>query len=898
MTPRHATLLALLAAAAAAEAAPFVTMDFSDVADGVANSRQGNLSLHLDDGVKIVPGGPTGTPRAEFDGTSAAAVRVDARQAAQKLAGDEMAASFWFRADKLDNRPIAFGFAMKTADKVYPEMSESPFTFSLATKPNDFGTFTLRSITEGNVPTATGHWHHAAFRYSISNDAFTVWLDGFPHRDSVIGADEPSPVANFLGLPIARGLKGAIADLRVWNYAATPDEIMVMEVSADEKRKASDAFNAAAASPGAPASFKAWCATMAAKAGAFGEKGDVREWMRLQDALWKLPELTRLACATTAPSLAETPFLPISIYAYYGSKRLPFRMPEDAAPCNLVAMRGALGEVEGASFMIYPYASGSFFAEPTPLAGPGGAKLPASTIDIRTVKYWHSHESGWFSYFGGGKETPVLTGEILLHDDAMLKVDREKHRNYLRLSYADGERYVDMSRYGPPEGMETFMIGAEPVHDAPSFVPMPIRAGDFSQIWVTARIPPDAVPGDYTGSLAISFDGKPAGAIPLRLRVHPFKLPRATSRYNLDVPIITTWYHHIGLETKLSRGGHYGGGNSLSNACRRLLAEYRNLAEHNFFNPFAPSYGSTANEDLTDITIALMREAGLDTDLLLGDLSACDGEWCVGMFRRRSEYGGDISVEAHPALFARRMAAFSNNVESAMQRMRAHLGDVKLYCYGIDEAGPAAVRREMPFFATLQHYGGKALISQADTEFGAFMADFGNVAAHIGRTEAHHWHEAGAQCGTYAGPFSGPENPDTWRRSMGIRVYMANYDAVSNYAWYEAANVWNNFVVASRYGNFCIVYPTADGVVDTVGWEAQREGIDDMRYLTLLRRLAREAIRSPKRDVRRLGRRSYAWAELIDPNADDLDEMRDGAAERIIALEEALKDVNTEKLHE
>ena len=898
MTRKHIPLFALLAAAMAAGAAPFVTIDFTDVEDGVAKSRQGNVSLHLDDGVKVVPGGPTGTPRAEFDGTAAAAVRVDARQAAGKLVGDEMAASFWFRPDRLSKRPIAFGFAMKNADDFNRKYSEAPFTFSLKTKPNDFGTFTLATITEGDLCTATGNWHHAAFRYSISNNAFTVWLDGFPHRDAPIGADEPSPIADFFGLPIARGLRGAIADLRVWNYAAEPDEIMTMSVSAAEKKKVSDAFGAAAASPGAPASFKDWCAKMAAKAEAFGDTCDVREWMRVQDAVWKLPSLTRLACATSSPTLAETPFLPISMYAFYEVKRLPFRIPDDAAPCNAVSLRAALGEYEAATFMAYPYASGAFFAEPTDLEGPGGARLPASVVDVRTVKFWHSHESGWQSYFGGGKATPVLTGEILLHDDAMLKVDREKHRNYIRLSYRDGERYADMSRYGPPDGMETFMIGAEPVHDAPSFVPMPFRQGDLSQIWITVHVPPDAKPGDYTGALSLSFDGKPAGALPVQLRVHPFKLPRATPRYNLDVPLITTWYHHIGLGTKLERGGHYGGGNSLSNACRRLLAEYRNLAAHNFFNPFAPSYGGTANEDLTDINTALMREAGLDTDPMLGDLGACDGEWCVGMGRRRSEYGGDISVEAHPKLFAKCMSAFSNQVAGAMQRMRAHLGDVKLYCYGIDEAGPETVRREMPFFATLQHYGGKAMISQADTEFGAFMADFGNVAAHIGRTEAHHWHEAGSQCGTYAGPFSGPESPEIWRRSMGIRVYMANYDAVSNYAWYEAWNVWNNFVVASRYGNFCIVYPTADGVVDTVGWEALREGLDDMRYLTLLRRLAREAIRSKKREVQRLGRRAYAWAELIDPSADDLDEMRAGAVERILALRDALKDVNTEKLYE
>ena len=31
------------------------------------------------------------------------------------------------------------------------------------------------------------------------------------------------------------------------------------------------------------------------------------------------------------------------------------------------------------------------------------------------------------------------------------------------------------------------------------------------------------------------------------------------------------------------------------------------------------------------------------------------------------------------------------------------------------------------------------------------------------------------------------------------------------------------------YKNFCMVQPTSDGVIDTIQWEAAREGIDDMR---------------------------------------------------------------------
>ncbi len=882
------------ATVAAAFSAPFVSLDFTDIADGVASSRQGNLEAHIDDGVKVLPNGPTGTPYLHLDGSADSTVRFNAKQVSQKLPGDEIAASFWFRPDVIEKGPIAFGFSMKT--DYYA--SEAPLEFRLATKPNDFGTFALSTRMEGNECTFTGQWHHAAFRYSVSNDAFTVWVDGFPQRSGKSGADEPSPVDNLFGRPFARGFKGDIADIRVWNTAAPPAEILEMPVSAQAKKETADAFSAAAATAKAPQSFKKWCADMAARATAFGDKAGVRDWMRIQEARWRLPELTRVASGTTSPTLAQTPFLPIAIYPYHWLKRLPFRMPEDAAPCNVVAIRATLGEFEAASFMVLPYRSGEIFIEPTELSGPGGAKLPSSTIDVRTVKVWHSHAAGWDYYWGGGKEFPVLTGEILLHDDAMLKVDRDKHRNYLRISDPDGDRYVDISISGTPENMETFHIGAEPVRDAKTFVPMPVRDGDFSQFWITAHVPADAKPGDYSGSLSFTFDGEPAGVMPLTLHVYPFKLPRASPRYNIDARYWGSWYHHINLATKLETGGHYGGGNSLSNACRRLLAEYRNMAEHNFFNPFTVGYADPDNYDLDDIQIGLMREAGLDTDVIKGGMSSMDGEWCFGMNNNKKSYGDDISVEAHPKLFAQRMSSYSNLVKRVFGEMDKRLGHHNNFCYGIDEAGPNTVRREMPFFATLQHFGGKAYISMAVAEWCGFMADFDNIPAHIGRNAARNWHQAGSLCGSYAAPFTGPENPETWRRTMGMRLYMANYDAVSNYAWYEAFNVWDNFVNTGRYGNFCIVYPTSDGVVDTVGWEAQREGLDDVRYMTLLRRLAREAMRSKKRDVRRLGRLSYAWAELIDQECVDLDNMRIEASNRILALRDALKDVNTEALYE
>ncbi|NLC83364.1 MAG: DUF4091 domain-containing protein, partial [Lentisphaerae bacterium] len=117
-------------------------------------------------------------------------------------------------------------------------------------------------------------------------------------------------------------------------------------------------------------------------------------------------------------------------------------------------------------------------------------------------------------------------------------------------------------------------------------------------------------------------------------------------------------------------------------------------------------------------------------------------------------------------------------------------------------------------------------------------------------------------------------------------------DGCNEYNWYEGGHIWNDFAFQSRYKPFNIVYPTADGVIDTIAWEALRDSFDDVRYLTLLRRLARVALRSGKRDLGRLGASAIAWAELIDPDAIDFDDLRTEAARRIRSLRDGLADAS------
>jgi hypothetical protein len=71
-----------------------------------------------------------------------------------------------------------------------------------------------------------------------------------------------------------------------------------------------------------------------------------------------------------------------------------------------------------------------------------------------------------------------------------------------------------------------------------------------------------------------------------------------------------------------------------------------------------------------------------------------------------------------------------------------------------------------------------------------------------------------------------------------------------------------------------MVYPTRTGVINTLHWEGFREGIDDIRYATKLKLLARQAIAGGKVAAAEEARKALLWLELHDEKSADLNAMR------------------------
>ena len=81
-----------------------------------------------------------------------------------------------------------------------------------------------------------------------------------------------------------------------------------------------------------------------------------------------------------------------------------------------------------------------------------------------------------------------------------------------------------------------------------------------------------------------------------------------------------------------------------------------------------------------------------------------------------------------------------------------------------------------------------------------------------------------------------------------------------------------------------MTYPTVDGTIGTLAFEGLREAYDDIRYITLMKQLATEAMNSDNLELKREGKRQLAWFERIDGEKYDLDSLRTQVIDRILTL--------------
>ena len=541
--------------------------------------------------------------------------------------------------------------------------------------------------------------------------------------------------------------------------------------------------------------------------------------------------------------------------------RLPDAEPSDGEKGGVVRIVAARDEYEPGSFVVRADADlADVTLAVSELKTDEGEVFPAADVDLRVVKVWYQNLNGWYSYFADdGKR---LCPELLLHDDGLIRVDTKSEDNYARLTSADGkveERWITPPKEMDKRYYETYWRdtrGFFPMRgdfrDAPALRPLALAKGEAKQFWLTVRTHPETPAGVYRGEVKVKSEkGKSAEfSIPVVVRVLPFVLPQPKAYQDPEKDFLVCSYSYHGFDHIMEENG---GDREL--AKRQLLAILRNQVAHN-----QTMHMPRGDRREVAETIEIMRAAGMRLDPYIGP----GGEG-------GQHYWGGLPL----ARRAKNVRAFYDRVLGPTNRVYLLLGD---------EPGPWRFNTWRETHEAFQKEGFKFFIASPQAIFHKAAPFYGwhnhNCTPETPEMPAR-WNQTGD---TYSAWYSthhvGPENPAFNRRQNGLTPWLSGFTALCNYAHH--LGTWND--ASTLYKPMVFAYGTSDGVVDTLAWEGFREGVDDIRYGTLLCRLARQA-RDEKTPARHnLGIRALVYLAMLDKTGADLETARLEMIDMILEL--------------
>lgn len=606
------------------------------------------------------------------------------------------------------------------------------------------------------------------------------------------------------------------------------------------------------------------------------DKASAAELCRTAEPLWKAHLEKTLAsgglkAASNAARVAkdvngkaDVPFVFYRVSPMSENQYLPDTYPLEAQAMKPVQILTAGDEYEPGSFVIYPLKDlGKVRFTLSEFKTKGGKVFPAANLDLKVVKVWHQNLNGWYSYFMdvGQKLTP----ELLLNDEDLIKVDAKAGQNYARLTEKDGT--VHYHWITPPTVIDkcfseggkkdsgSFASMRENFHDAETLQPVSLQEGSFKQFFLTAHTPKGQAPGIYHGTIRLTdAAGKAVGGIPVAIRVLPFDLPEPRTYLDLKKPFLVASYHYL-----LERHFCELNGNDTILAAKQLEAVLADQVRHNQTIHMLPGTTPTGRHEDFDRCLAIMKKVGMRMDPLFGEALT----YAEQNFDAKFKYDW----------------------------YKKHFGHTNVIFSLSDEPPAEAVISFRPTFRRYQKYpgfeffiaGGDNVLFKAGYSYGWFN----DAKAPERRDTPRRWNEIrDAHLAWYAMQHIGPENPAFNRRQYGMAPYLAGYSAACNYAHhlgpYNDTKGW-------LYRPMVFAYGTYDGVIDTLQWEGFREGVDDIRYATLMKTLAAEALKSDNIDLRYAGGQANQFLALMETDKGNLDSIRGEMILHILKLKELLR---------
>ncbi len=566
-----------------------------------------------------------------------------------------------------------------------------------------------------------------------------------------------------------------------------------------------------------------------------------------------------------------------SVPAMSDVMRLADTYPADGTLRGEVEVVLAKGEYESASFELFAFDDlEGVQIEASALKNKHGAMLPAGCADLTVSKPWFQNGNGWISYFAdvGLKLTP----ELLLHDENLVKTELDPARpaNYARLTVEEnGKQTTKYQWISAPRDMGTLHpIFNKGFTDAEKLLPVALKSSLFKQFVATVHAPEDQAPGVYRGTISAKHGGRTIAEIPFAVRVLPFKLPEPHPYDNIDAPFYVSFMSHNFNRSWILKKAD-GDAALADEIWEKSLRAYRS---HNVLNP----------------------------EMALFDA----GKVGEGERRRRAEigfatnvihtFGSEVRLPFLGRHFAGRLnyldyRTLQHGIARNVELFNQHYpGCISWQAYG-DEPPVGFIQAYRkaweytlgtPFYMTVAGHApvfNKGGYVYRGNPMGAFPE------SDELRQKVANWKQIDKDMfiNFYAGQHNGSENPQFVRYQHGLLGYLNGLTGIYNYE-FAIGDTHYNDLSSDTYKPMAVSYLCRSGLLETFAFLGFREAVDDIRYMTLLKRLCREAEATGDREKIVAARKALLYVAQLDRKRMDLNAIRQEIVEYILGLQALL----------
>jgi len=491
---------------------------------------------------------------------------------------------------------------------------------------------------------------------------------------------------------------------------------------------------------------------------------------------------------------------------HYCDQVLPERtpMPQDLIPPNLdrpLTITATPGEYEPGSFCIRSlHPLKGLRVSVAAVEGTDGARIPVNHIDLRQVRYMPR------------------------------AVDTERKKYALRPSYLEKRTSTDL-----PGNMTI-------------------------QYWLTIKIPGDQVPGEYRGRVEIKADNALPSGLNIRVDVLPFHLEEPPTIYAMYHLHSGTWrhlYHHLP--------------GALDRHCEDMAAHGMN-GVITYGTPEVVSTKDGLRIDFESVS-SLSSTPISFADQVRGYVRA-------GLDHHVCWYTGDMNLTLEPFSLEFGTPAFNQafmQIVGTWESYRKTQGWEFPFAYHTDDeidAGDDRTRRGLVTLQTIREMGLKTMMTYIGLgdrrEQSAQQVDIANFAGDVFRAEfIDERKSAGAELWTYTGSATYGFSAKGDRYFFGLFGAAIGADGVTQWPYQWPDPGWDGEIADASFKPLLggggvghnYSFATPEGLLNTIGFEGIREGIDDAKYIHTLRQWIAKAMES---DVPRAREAAVAAQQRLD----------------------------------